>query len=124
MSENKRKITKNMTEACYQIARNIYPDKEKIKDAAKSITEQTGMNCGSAKGYIKDFFLMMEGGKLTWAMAEKDARHYFEHIYADYGSAGLKKAINSLQLYLLYDKQSHPSLQKSINEFTEKYFNQ
>lgn len=113
-------ITGNMTKACFNEAQSLYEQcREKISEKAKLIARETGMNEGSAKGYMRDFFLMLTGEKLGWAMAEEDARYFFMRMHTDYGENGLKNAISSLQKYLDYDKQNHPGLQKLIDEFNE-----
>lgn len=113
-------ISTEMTELCYEAAKSIFPNKDKINEAVKKIGKGSSMNLGSAKDYIKSFFFMMSGERMEHAMSERDTRYYFERIQNDFGDETLKKAILALQLYLAYDKQNHPSLQKLINEFDEK----
>ena len=113
-------ISTEMTELCYEAAKSIFPNKNKINEAVKKIGKDSSMNLGSAKDYIKSFFFMMSGERMEHAMSERDTRYYFERIQNDFGDETLKKAILALQLYLAYDKQNHPSLQKLINEFDEK----
>ena len=114
------KITQEMAELCYETAKSIFPDKDKISETAREINKETNMNLGSARIYIKNFFSMLDGEKLSQDMSERDCHYYFERIQKEFGNEILKKAILSLQLYLVDDKQSHPSLQKLINEFNEK----
>ena len=112
-------ITHEMTKVCYETAKSIYPDTGKIACSAKSVHESTGMEEGSAKDYIRDFFLMRKGEKLGRCMAEMGARFYFENIYKDFGSDALSKALDSLDAYLTSDKQNHPGLENLIEEFRE-----
>ncbi|MBD5404739.1 MAG: hypothetical protein HDR55_07115 [Treponema sp.] len=112
-------ITTQMTEACYEAAKSIYPDRTKISEAIKNVCMSTDMNDRSARDYIKDFFSMREGVKLGRCMAEADARYYFEHIHDDYGEEGLATALDSLQAYLDHDHQNHPGLQELINQFRQ-----
>ena len=122
MSERKIKhvITKEMAELCYKTAKSIFPNENEIKEVAKDISNKTGMIFGSAKDYLKNFFLMIQGIKLSHDMSERDTRYYFDNINKDYGKDTLRKAITSLQLYLVADKQNHPGLQKIINEYEIK----
>lgn len=119
----KQPITQKMAAACYTIAKSIFPNTEKINEAANEVSNETGINLGSAKDYIKNFFLMMKGEKLSHDMKESDSRFYFENIQKDYGDEALRKALNSLQLYIAFSKQNHPGLQKLLNEFYEKINN-
>lgn len=119
----KQPISQKMAAACYTIAKSIFPNEEEINEAANKVSNETGMNLGSAKDYIKNFFLMMKGEKLSHDMKESDSRFYFENIQKDYGDEALRKALNSLQLYLAFSKQNHPGLQRLLNEFYEKINN-
>ena len=119
----KQPISQKMAAACYTIAKSIFPNEEEINEAANKVSNETGMNLGSAKDYIKNFFLMMKGEKLSHDMKESDSRFYFENIQKDYGDEALRKALNSLQLYIAFSKQNHPGLQKLLNEFYEKINN-
>lgn len=111
-------ITGNMVKACFNEAQSLFNQcKENINEVAKSITKDTGMNVGSAKDYLHDFFLMLTGERLKRAMAEDDARYYFMRMHTDYGENALRNALSSMQQYLDYDKQNHPELQNLVNEF-------
>ena len=114
------KITDDMTKLCYESAKAIYPDNCKITFMAKSVHESTGMAEGSAKDYIRDFFLMRDGKKLGRCMKESDAKFYFESIYADFGSDALSKALDSFDAYLESDGRNHPGLKNLIQDFKEK----
>lgn len=117
----KMKMNEKRIFACYEIAKLIYPDKVKISVAAKIVSKLTEMKEGSAKSYIKNFFSMRKNEKLSWCMAEEYAKHYFEHIYADFGLDELKKALNSLQKYLDNDVQRHLGLQDIVDGFKQKH---
>ena len=121
--KQKQPISQKMATACYTVAKSIFPNEDKINEAANEVSNETGMNLGSAKDYIKNFFLMMKGEKLSHDMKESDSHFYFENIQKDYGDEALRKALNSLQLYIAFSKQNHPGLQKLLNEFYEKINN-
>lgn len=107
-----------MVKSCFNEASQLYQQcKEKINERAKLIAEETGMNENSARDYMQDFFLMLTGERLKRAMAENDVRYYFSQMHTVYGENGLQNAISSLEKYLSYDNQKHPSLQKLIDEF-------
>lgn len=107
-----------MVKLCFNEASQIYQQcKEKINERASFIAKETGMNENSARDYMQDFFIMLTGGRLKRAMAENDARYYFDQMHAVYGENALHNAISSLEKYLNYDNQKHPSLQKLVDEF-------
>lgn len=118
---NRSKITLEMAEACYKYAKDIYPHKEKIYELAKRISEETEMKKGSAIDYINCFFNMIVGTPLVHDMSERDIRCYFKNIENDYGDEILRKALKSLQLYLINEKQNHPGLQKLLNEYYQDF---
>lgn len=53
-------ITLEMTQACYEAAKLIYPNKNEITTKAKAIENELGMNFNSAKDYIS-IFLFNDG---------------------------------------------------------------
>lgn len=79
------------------------------------------MKKGSAIDYINCFFNMMVGTPLVHDMSERDIRCYFKNIENDYGDEILRKALKSLQLYLINEKQNHPGLQKLLNEYYKDF---
>ncbi len=114
-------ITERMTEACYETAKSIFPIKDKITESAKTVEKETGMNLNSVKDYIRNFFSMINGEKVEFAMSKADAHYYFEHIYNDFGIEKLINAIFSFQRYLNCDNQNHPGLQELVNSFMNEY---
>lgn len=113
----KSEITQEMAFACYETAKEIYPNRDLINDSARKIESKTDMNYESARDYLRNFFFMRNGEKMEHDMSGRDTRFYFECIQRDYGNDALKKALYSLQLYLALEQVNHPGLQKILNDF-------
>ena len=62
------KITNEMIERTYDISKVVYTGNISKKDARIKIADETGMNVGSAQGYIFDFLAMMSGEKYIRTM--------------------------------------------------------
>ena len=114
-------ITLEMTQACYEAAKLIYPNKNEITTKAKAIENELGMNFNSAKDYISSFFLMMDDERLLHAMSEEASNLYLRNIFTDFGIEKLISALFSLQRYLNFDSQNHPGLQTIIDDFFDIY---
>ncbi len=113
-------IKPEMMKLCYAIGQAIYPERTKIDECAEFVSKITGMSGGSASDYIKDFFFMREGKKISRCMKEDDAKYYFEKIFCDYGKDGLKNALSAFEKYLADTEQNHPGLEKLIEAFKKK----
>ena len=61
-------MTEEMTSACYERAKSIYPDNARITETARVIADKTGMNEGSAKYYVESFSVCAQenGLRLQW----------------------------------------------------------
>ncbi len=117
----KGEITHKMVKLCYEKAQYISrlknPTVEFKQWVAKSIHDETEMNSDSAMMYIHAFLCMREGKRLGMSMSKDSVRYYFEQIQKDYGDDGLKKALQSVRLYL---EDSIPGLRVLVNEFEKK----
>lgn len=114
-------ISFEMTKLCYEEAKRIYPKKDSIKTTAENIYKKTNMNLGSVKAYIKAFFQMRNGEKLSWDLSELGLKFYFEHLYKDFGKDGLQNALVAVKEYLKFDPQNHPGMETIVNDVENKY---
>lgn len=114
-------VTQEMRRLCYEYAKTIFPDKGKINEASETIQLQTGMNLDSARYYIQNFFSMLKSERMSYAMSESDTKYYFIQINKDFGIERLIDALFSLQRYLNFDPQNHPSLQALVDVFMNEY---
>lgn len=106
-----------MIVACYNAAKEIYPDRTKISSTAEKIHNKTKMSKGSASDYLKDFFSMKDGKKISRCMSEKGARYYLEKIKSDFGNEAVKNAVQAVELYINNDSNEHSGLQKILDGF-------
>ena len=99
------KMTDEMIMACYRCGKDAFEKRERnIGALADRISIGTGMNRNSAFMYICAVKSMLEGTVFKRAISAKAHRMYFNNIYAEYGKAGLSRAIHSSRLHAEYKK--------------------
>ena len=115
------KTTDQMIDACYKKGIEAYnrPDAN-IWSLADSVSETTGMNRSSAFMYICAVKSMLSGTVFKRAINTRALRRYFQSIYDDYGTEGLRNAISSVRKNISYRESFHlPS--DSISGVCDEY---
>lgn len=96
------KITPQMTEAAYAIARKVYDGQLGRTEGKDEIARTTGMAAGSASDYISDLLYMMNGDAYARTLNEYATRYFLERIRADYGEAAFEKALAACKKHAAY----------------------
>ena len=93
---------------------------ENAQDLAEKITEATGMNRNSAIMYLYAVQGMLDGVIYKRSINATAMKRYFDWIYNEYGSQGLKKAIHATRLHVDY-RRSCGHMVDSIEEICNRY---
>ncbi len=96
------KITTEMTQAAYQISRDVYHGKMNRNDALEYLKSTHGMSKGSASDYIVNFKKMMDGEKFTRTNNAETTDYFLTKILTDYGISKLSKAIKATKEHVDY----------------------
>ena len=115
------KTTDQMIDACYKrgIAAYEQPDAN-IWSMADQVADETGMNRSSAFMYICAVKSMLSGTVFKRAVSTRALRRYFQSIYDDYGTDGLRRAVASVRRNISYRESFHlPS--DSISQVCDEY---
>jgi len=113
-----KKMTDEMIELCYTYGKRVYKG-ENIQEIADDIAYETGMNRNSAIMYLQVVSSMLDGTIYKRAINSKALQKYFENIWNDFGSNGLKKAIVATKNHIEYRREcGHPVA--SIEEICAK----
>lgn len=99
-----KKMTDEMIDICYKCGKKFH-DGENVQDLADSIVDDTGMNRNSAIMYLYAIQAMLEGSIYKRAISAKATKKFFDNIFNEYGSAGLKKAIAAARLHIEYRQE-------------------
>ncbi|ALP38221.1 hypothetical protein ASL14_20635 [Paenibacillus sp. IHB B 3084] len=114
------KITMDMSELAYEIAKKVYSGRITRTEGKKEINKMTGMNEGSAQAFITIFLAMMNGEVYKRAFNNETNRFIFESIRRDFGKEYFIKALDAAQKHVNYystlDKGNLTGLQSIINE--------
>lgn len=96
------KITPQMTEAAYAIARKVYDGQLGRTEGKDEIARTTGMAAGSASDYISDLLYMMNGEAYARTLNEYATRYFLERIRSDYGEIAFEKALEACKKHAAY----------------------
>lgn len=118
------KITPQMTEAAYAIARKVNDGHLGRTEGRDEIVRTTGMASGSASDYISNLLYMMEGKAYARTLNEYATRYLLNHILLDYGEAAFQKALYACKKHAeYYATLGHGKLayiERIVDEYTSK----
>ena len=101
--DNKLKITEEIINEVYEIAKLIYENKTDYNNGVESLSAK--MNKRSAEIYIDDFIKMMKGEGYKRAISGVGAKIFIERIREDYGGELSKNAIIALEKNIKYQEE-------------------
>ena len=114
-----RKMTDEMVMICYKCGKQLN-NGANSSELADMIAEETGMNRNSALMYIYAVSSLLSGTVFKRAISSKALRKYYDLIFNEYGSAGLKKAIQATRLHIEYRKDCGLTAD-AIEELCDEY---
>lgn len=113
------KMTDEMIDICYKCGKKLASG-ENAQELADDIAESTGMNRNSAIMYLYAVQGMLDGTIYKRAISAKAMRRYYDTIWNESGSAGLKKAIKATRLHIDYRRECGHTVD-SIEEICNQY---
>lgn len=114
-----KKMTEEMIDICYKCGKKLV-DGESVQELADDIADSTGMNRNSAIMYLYAVQGMLEGTIYKRAISAKAMKHYYDTIWNDSGSVGLRKAIQATRLHINYRRECGHMVD-SIEEICNQY---
>ena len=112
-------MTDEMIDICYKHGKKLMAG-EGVQELANDISDSTGMNRNSAVMYLYAVQGMLEGTVYKRAISAKAMKRYYDTIWNEYGSAGLKKAIRATRLHIDYRRECGHMVD-SIEEICNHY---
>ncbi len=116
-----QKMTDEMIDMCYEYGKEAATGKS-IQELAGKISSETGMNRNSAIMYLYAIYGMLTGKIYKRAISAKAMKKYYDKILSEFGSTGLKKAIDSTRLHIEYRRQCGQKVD-SIEKMCDNYEN-
>lgn len=114
-----KKMTDDMIEMCYRCGKKV-SEGESAPELADDIVDETGMNRNSALMYLYAVSGMLKGEIYKRTISAKAMKYFFDRIFNDFGSAGLKNAIKATKLHINYRKDCGIPVD-TIEEICESY---
>lgn len=114
-----KKMTDEMIDICYKCGKKVV-NGENVQELADDIAESTGMNRNSAVMYLYAVQGMLNGTIYKRSISATAIKRYFDTIWNEYGSKGLRKAIQATRLHVDY-RRSCGHMVDSIEEICNRY---
>lgn len=114
-----QRTTDEMIDICYKCGKKVHQG-ENVADLADEIADETGMNRNSAVMYLYAVSSMLSGTIYKRAISSKATQKYFDAIFNEFGSEGLKKAIQATRQHIDY-RRDCGHMVDSIEEICKKY---
>lgn len=121
-STPRRHLTEEMMDCCYKGGKKAHAGAN-VPDLAANIAATTQMNESSAIIYLYAVKSMLAGQVYKRAISAKAIKKYFDNIYSEYGSAGLKKAIQATRQHVAYRRRfghNVDSIESLCNEYESR----
>ena len=116
-----RKMTDEMIDICYKCGKKLAAG-DSVNELADDIAESTGMNRNSAVMYLYAVQGMLDGTIYKRAISAKAMRRYYDTIWNEIGSVGLKKAIHATRHHIAYRRECGHMVD-SIEKICDQYEN-
>ncbi len=113
-----KKMTNEMLEICYQYGKKMH-NGENANTLAANIAKKTQMNRNSCIIYLYAVNAMLDGTIYKRAISAKAIQKYFDNIFHEYGTEGLRKAIHATRLHINYRKECGHTVD-SLEELCDK----
>ena len=114
-----KKMTDEMIDICYKCGKRV-ANGENAQELADDIADSTGMNRNSAVMYLYAVQGMLNGVIFKRSISATAMKKYFDTIWNEYGSKGLRKAIQATRLHVDY-RRSCGHMVDSIEEICNRY---
>lgn len=99
------KITKEMIERIYELAKDVYENKIDQETAANKVSSELDMNINSAYMYIYCVISMLNGEVFKREINSAAVKYYIEKIFQDYGKEYGDKALKSYRMHIDYKEK-------------------
>jgi 5-methylcytosine-specific restriction protein A len=96
------RITMRQIEASYNVASQVFEHKLAMEAGANSLQNIYGLNVNSARDFINDYRLMLQGKVFRRAMSAPAIDYFLTKIAADCGLSALGEAIKSVHKHIKY----------------------
>jgi 5-methylcytosine-specific restriction protein A len=114
------KITNEIFEKSYEVAKDFYHKKITLKKAKEFLT-QFGMNENSAVDYIYNYSNLIQGKLFTRTTNTPGTEYYLKKIFEENGQSGLQNALLSLSQHIDYYEEKSGTKVKQRKDVYNKY---
>ena len=98
-----QKTTEEMIRVCYQGGKQLR-EGANAAELADAIAKETGMNRNSAIMYLYAVDALLAGTVFKRAISRKALKEYYDLILGEYGTTGLRQALEATRLHIKYRK--------------------
>jgi 5-methylcytosine-specific restriction protein A len=115
------KITTEMIKKSYEYSKSVFENRITEVKALQILTEEYGMNEGSAKEYLNNYLHLRKGEKYQRTMNKYATNYFLLNIFEDNGKDALRQALLSVDLHINYYESIDNKKLPSIRNIHSRY---
>jgi hypothetical protein len=115
------KITKLQIAAVWSIASQVYSGQLTVDDGVLLLSNDSGLNEGSARCYIYLYKCLREGKRFHFQTTELSMRYIMEQIFHEYGKQGLLQALTALRGHIEFNELQYTKNMKRMKKVAEDF---
>lgn len=120
----KNKISKEVIEGCYKIAKLGFENSKTIDEVRLKIHNELEVNFGSSRAYPKLFEIFMTGEGILWGLSADTYDIFLENIFKDYGKEQQKKSTATYLRLIEYLEKDKKGSKVKLRKVYDKYVKQ
>ena len=118
------KITLDMMPDIYETCLMFYQNKCTLTDGSQMLHDKLGMNVGSARVYMNNFRLIIEGKTFKRTLNADSMEYLLTRINKDFGAEKFALAIEALEGHIDYYESCHPGELTKLRKVLAKMTNE
>jgi len=114
------RITHAQIHSTYDYSKKIRAEEITENEASNEVSTTTGMNLGSANGYIKTCLSMMSGEGYSRTINAYGTEYFLKKIHQDSGEAALNTALSAVRKHLKSNNNPQNNIRNIVETYTKK----
>jgi hypothetical protein len=114
-------ITKLQIVTAWTIASQVYSGELTLTDGVTILSNENGLNMGSARCFIYLFKCLMEGKMFHFGTTEPAMRLVLEQIFNQHGKQGLYQALTALRSHIEHNELNYAKNMKQMKKVVDDF---
>jgi hypothetical protein len=114
-------ITKIQIVTAWTVASQVYQGELTLTDGVSILSNENGLNMGSARCFIYLFKCLMEGKMFHFGTTEPAMRLVMEQIFNQHGKQGLIQALTALRSHIEHNELNYAKNMKKMRQVVDDF---